>query len=106
MLSLYNFFYRSLIKVFRKRYRYYIINLFFSNLIVTLANYVIDIDNVYVTINRRVIILVFQIDDFIKIVYFYLNLLKSLIEEVIRFLTIYIFILLKLFKALLIAFLL
>ena len=66
----------------------------------------IDVDNVRVIIDRRVIILVFEIDDFIKIIYSYLNLLKSSVEEVIYYFITHIFILLELFKVLLIAFLL
>ena len=56
-----------------------------------LINHVVEIDEINISFKRKIIILIFQFDDFIKTIYSYFDLLKFIIKNMIRYLIIYIF---------------
>ena len=68
----------------------YFINFLFTNTI-KLINHVIQINDVFIRLFREILNLIFQFNDFIKIVYFYLYLLKFSTKKIIHYIIIYIF---------------
>ena len=63
-----------------------------------LINYIVEIDEIRIFFKRKIITLIFQIDDFIDIIHFHFNLLKLIAKNVIRYFITHSFKPLKLLK--------